>query len=85
MKIPSRHPVVAQCPHCHHSGMTLVKKANGVLVYGIAGLCSPFCCFIPFLGDCFKDSIHYCDKCGNVLSTVSKIEIWLLIFLNFKK
>lgn len=52
----------------------MTKKVNGWLNLGIAAVLSPFLCLIPFIGDCAKDTVHFCEKCGNVIATVKRID-----------
>ena len=72
--IRNKEPIMAKCNYCEYQGMTFVRKFYGKLTFGMAIILSPWGCCIPFLGDCLMDTAHFCQRCGNVIATVSKID-----------
>lgn len=77
-RIISRDPVIVKCSHCNQTGVTTVRKQSGVLVYASAVVCCLVgmgpCSFVPWCIGEFKDTIHECHYCGNVVATVKRHE-----------
>ena len=77
-KIISREPVIVKCPHCNQTGVTSVKKENGVFVYLSAVICCVVgmgpCALVPCCIKDLKDCVHSCTYCGNVVATVRRHE-----------
>ena len=75
-RIISRDPVIVKCPHCNQTGVTTVRKQSGVLVYASAVVCCLVgmgpCAVFPWCIGEFKDTIHECHFCGNVVATVKR-------------
>uniref|UniRef100_A0A7S3JPA4 LITAF domain-containing protein n=1 Tax=Euplotes harpa TaxID=151035 RepID=A0A7S3JPA4_9SPIT len=77
-KLISREPVIVKCPHCNQTGVTTVRKQNGMLVYASSVICCLVgmgpCALVPWcIGD-LKDCIHECHFCGNVVAVVKRHE-----------
>lgn len=77
-KIISRDPVVIKCPHCNQTGVTTVRKQNGLLVYASSVICCLVgmgpCSLIPWCIKDLKDCVHECHFCGNVVANVKRHE-----------
>eukprot|EP00347_Sterkiella_histriomuscorum_P012021 403370194 len=72
------HPQYLICPHCFHSGMSIVKRSNGKHAYGAAGVCCLMGCWagcqcIPLIccDEKMKDNYHYCRECGELIQKIS--------------
>ena len=77
-KIISRDPVIAKCHHCNQTGVTTVRRQNGLLIYASVVMCcligmGPFSLVPWCVGEC-KDTIHECHYCGNVITKVKRHE-----------
>jgi lipopolysaccharide-induced tumor necrosis factor-alpha factor len=69
-------PVQLVCPYCKNTVVTSTSHENGAMVWlGVLFLCLfCFCCFfIPFMIDSFKDVVHSCPSCNNVIGRCSRL------------
>eukprot|EP00794_Sanderia_malayensis_P004848 gene4848-5483_t len=70
-------PVQITCPRCQANVMTAVTMQNGLMVWlSVGGICLfggwLGCCLIPFCVDAFKDAVHTCPNCHNVVGTFKR-------------
>lgn len=73
-------PVKVVCPHCSHSVITFIEHESSWVTYltaivllmtlGWAALC-----VVPIVFPLFKDVVHHCPRCLNVLATRSRVAI----------
>mmetsp|Transcript_14919 Transcript_14919/g.45169 ORF Transcript_14919/g.45169 Transcript_14919/m.45169 type:complete len:169 (-) Transcript_14919:261-767(-) len=68
------NPVTTQCPQCQNVVVTRIEKNSGLFAWGSCiGLacfgCIWGCCLIPFCVDAFKDTKHFCPRCGNLIAS----------------
>lgn len=77
-KIISRDAVIVKCPHCNQTGVTTVRKQNGLLVYASSVICCLVgmgpCALVPWCVGELKDAVHECHFCGNVVAIVKRHE-----------
>ena len=74
--IVARSPVIVKCQHCNQTGVTTIRRQNGLIVYGSSLVCCLLgfgpCALAPWCMSEFKDVIHECHFCGNVVATVKR-------------
>eukprot|EP00928_Gymnodinium_smaydae_P087682 TRINITY_DN71914_c0_g1_i1.p1 TRINITY_DN71914_c0_g1~~TRINITY_DN71914_c0_g1_i1.p1 ORF type:complete len:313 (-),score=57.79 TRINITY_DN71914_c0_g1_i1:474-1412(-) len=71
-------PVRVACPHCGHNIITFIEHESSwvtyaaclvlLMVLGWAALC-----VVPVVFPLFKDVVHHCPRCLNVLATRSRV------------
>mmetsp|Transcript_5046 Transcript_5046/g.5738 ORF Transcript_5046/g.5738 Transcript_5046/m.5738 type:complete len:178 (+) Transcript_5046:36-569(+) len=76
LQIESRSPVIIKCQHCNMTGISTIRKQNGCVVYASSAFCCVFgfapCAIAPWFIKEFKDIVHECHFCGNVVATVKR-------------
>ena len=74
--IRATKPVLAECPFCHQSNVTITRKQVGAtIVVASSIMCvvgMGLCAFVPCILDDLKDTIHECPTCGNVVTIVKR-------------
>merc|ERR1719345_302269 len=73
-------PVKVVCPHCGLSVITFIEHESSWLTYVVAMvllMCLGWAalCVVPIVFPLFKDVVHHCPKCLNVLATRSRVAI----------
>jgi lipopolysaccharide-induced tumor necrosis factor-alpha factor len=69
-------PANVVCPHCQNNITTGIKKENGALIWlSCFGLFvfTACCCWIPFVVDGCKDTVHHCPRCGVVVGRNNRL------------
>ncbi|CDW86688.1 UNKNOWN [Stylonychia lemnae] len=69
------YPRLLTCPHCFQSGISIVKLQNSRMAYTASGVCCLLGCWagcqcIPLCLENFKESVHSCRSCGEIISKV---------------
>eukprot|EP00794_Sanderia_malayensis_P004847 gene4847-5481_t len=70
-------PVNVICPRCQTNVVTSVTLENGLMVWlSVGGICLfggwLGCCLIPFFVNAFKDVVHTCPNCHNIIGTFKR-------------
>ena len=69
-------PVATVCPNCRNSIQTQVSFEVGGLTwlacFGFFWL-TACCCWIPFVFDAFKDVVHKCPSCGQIVGRYNRL------------
>jgi len=73
-------PVKVCCPHCGLSVITFIEHESSWLTYAAAIvllMCLGWAalCVVPIVFPLFKDVVHHCPRCLNVLATRSRVAI----------
>jgi len=73
-------PVKCRCPHCHGNIITFIDYEPSWITYTMAVIVILVSgwfaiCVIPLLWPVFKDVVHYCPRCLNVLARRSRVQI----------
>lgn len=73
-------PVKCRCAHCHGNIITFIDYepswktyTMAIIVIFVSGWFTV--CIIPLLWPVFKDVVHYCPRCLNVLARRSRVQI----------
>ena len=77
-RVISRYPVIVKCQHCNQTGVTTIRKQNGLMVYASSVVCCLVgmgpCALVPWCVGELKDCVHECHFCGNVVANVKRHE-----------
>lgn len=73
-------PVKVVCPHCGLSVITFIEHESSWVTYATAivllmTLGWAALCVVPIVFPLFKDVVHHCPRCLNVLATRSRVAI----------
>jgi len=73
-------PVKVACPHCGLTVITFIEHESSWLTYAVAivllmTLGWAALCVVPIVFPLFKDVVHHCPRCLNVLATRSRVAI----------
>ncbi len=79
LKIKSDRPVIAVCSHCKTQVVTSTSHQIGSASIVSSLVCCVFgfwpCAVVPFLSKDFKDTVHECLNCGNVVANVKRVDV----------
>lgn len=73
-------PVRVNCPHCGVSVITFIEHESSWVTYSAAIVLLMMLgwaalCVVPIVYPLFKDVVHHCPRCLNVLATRSRVAI----------
>merc|ERR1719478_1947402 len=73
-------PVKVVCPHCGLSVITFIEHESSWVTYVVSMvllMCLGWAalCVVPIVFPLFKDVVHHCPRCLNVLATRSRVAI----------
>ena len=70
----SEYSMNMTCQYCKTQIFTVVKRKVGAFTWLSCVLCSfVACCCLPFCMDSFKDVVHHCPHCGQVVAIYNKL------------
>jgi len=71
--VPGDMPMQMWCPFDNKEVRTIVKHRPGLAAGCFSAILCFVCCplfWIPLVGGCCDDAIHYCPECGRALAVV---------------
>merc|ERR1719464_1628169 len=73
-------PVRVICPHCGLSIITFIEHEASWVTYVVSGVLFlvlnwAALCIVPVVYPLFKDVVHHCPRCLNVLATRSRVSL----------